>query len=180
VMRRLAAILAAFLLCSFPAKADVAAGNGVTPSAMIVSRSAFSGAAITQNAWTTLTSPTVTTGVSSGPLGAWDVTLLLGAEESAVNTAGVAICIEGAAAGTSAAGSYSQNGAAVCNTSIATPTNPLAGATITSGTTHQINAQAVYSAQYPNNTTVSFTCQGITSSAALLMGGYALLSARQV
>jgi hypothetical protein len=121
----------------------------------LVNRVAYTNTSIANGSYTTLASPSLALGVSSGPTGAWDVevTFQTGPSASAVSYA----CIEGTNAGSNASGNYDALDSVVCNGS---PANMLAGSNI-----NNTSAQTKYSAQYANNTTVSFVCQAKASGA---------------
>jgi hypothetical protein len=115
----------------------------------LVNRVGFSGTSVANGSYTTLASPSLALGVSSGPTGAWDVEVVL---QPGSNTAAVSYgCIIGTNAGSSASGNYDATDSVVCHGS---PANALAG-----NLNSNISLQVKYSAQYANNTTVSFTCK---------------------
>lgn len=133
--------------------------DGGGPSYAQVSRVNFTSSAITST-YTTVASPSLVLGTSTGPTGAWDVTVELSAE--GVSSLGaVSMCIEGTNAGTNAAGNQNTGNAGTpCSTAVGTPTNPLAGGSPrTSSVTSYPGLSTIrYSAQYANGATVSFTC----------------------
>lgn len=177
MMKKMKASILCTLFAFSPiiAQADIpAVGNG---SAVVVyplvNRVAFNGTSLTQSAYTTLASPSLTLGTSYGPTGAWDVEVTMQVE---VNTASANIqtCIEGSSAGTNAAGSYDQNSGTVCNNTVAAPTNPLAGSNTTGSSAVRV-ATVKYAAQYPNGATVGFNCAiSIGATAGLTAGGYCI------
>lgn len=109
-----------------------------------------------------LATPSVSLGTSSGPVGAWRVTVTMVVGSSTFASA-FSYCIAGASAGTSAVATY-YAGSSTCNTTDA-PANPLAGIGAGANAVSQ-GMQAVYSAQYANGSSPSFTCYLINSSTA--------------
>jgi hypothetical protein len=131
----------------------------------LINRVGFTSTALTNGAYTTLASPTLTLGTSNGPSGAWDVRVIL---QTANNSNTLAYpCITGANAGTSAAGSYDGTDAVVCHNS---PANMLAGATTIGLSTRPTISE--YSATYANGATVAFTCSIFATTTAQTSSGY--------
>ncbi len=114
----------------------------------LVNRVAFTNTSLTSGSYVTLASPSLALGVSNGPTGAWGVEVTF--QPGPSGAIGGVGCIEGTNAGSSASGSYDAGNSVVC---LGSPANALAGASMTN-----TSLQARYSAQYANNTTVSFTC----------------------
>lgn len=121
----------------------------------LVNRVAFTNTSIANGSYTTLASPTLALGASNGPTGAWDVEVTFQPGPSASATSYG--CIEGTNAGTNASGNYEATDNVVC---FGSPANALAGSV-----GNNLSLQLKYSAQYANNTTVSFTCAQRASGA---------------
>jgi hypothetical protein len=145
--------------------------GGGTQVYTVISRIGFTSTALTQNTYTTVASPSVALGTSSGSVGAWHVTVKFaaGTNESAPASPGSA-CIVGTNAGTGGGGSSTKTGSAPCPTNIA---NALAGSALTADAANTIFyfPAAFYEAQYANGTTVSFTCQLRVPDAAITASG---------
>jgi hypothetical protein len=163
-MKRYFAILFAFLLASSECFAQTAFPP-TQAGYSLVSRGGFAGTLLTQNAYTTVSTSSITTGISEGPVGAWDVTVEFIWSLTGTN-ANSYPCIIGTA-GTGAAGSQDSFQSVVCNGS---PSGQLAGS-ILSGNVALQNV-VVYSATYPNNTVVSFSCKINTTLASASAYGF--------
>ena len=129
--------------------------------------------------WQTLVSPSITLGTSTGPTGAWNVRVE--AALSPTGSGGNYVCITGTNGGTGGVQSTSTGAAlsAPCNTSSATPTNPLAGGGV-AGTSAVGTFAAVYTAQYPNGTSVSFNVQALNGASTPTVSGYVVVEALPV
>ncbi len=103
------------------------------------------------SAFTTMASPTLTLGTSTGPTGAWEVETIFA--YSTQDASSITACITGTNAGSGGVGSYDQLNAAVCAHA---PSNPLAGG---SSNPAQKGYSIRYAAQYANGATVSFDCR---------------------
>lgn len=130
----------------------------------LVNTVAFTSTALTNAAYVTLASPTLTLGTSNGPTGAWDVRVTFQPTNNGNTTSYP--CITGTA-GTSAAASQDSTEGVVCHSS---PANMLAGGMSASLSTRPYIAE--YSANYANGATVAFTCSLFATTTAQTASGY--------
>jgi hypothetical protein len=106
----------------------------------------------------------ITTGVSLGPVGGWQIEIW----QSDAGSATHSMCIVSTTAGTGGAGTSSTT-TTPCST---TPSGALAG---TSGALNPVTA--FWTAQYANSTTYSFNCQDFDSFAATTVRGVCYVKA---
>lgn len=153
-------------------------GGGGSQVYPVVSRVAFAATSLTQNAYTTVASPSVTLGTSTGATAAWNVTVTFVATQNTPPVVDGGACIIGASAGTGGAGSVYIPSA----TCLASPANALAGATDVAdlGVGSGIYFPVTYAAQYANGATVAFTCQIRTREAATTGSGACIVIAEPI
>jgi hypothetical protein len=131
----------------------------------LVNTVSFISTSVTNGAYTTLASPTLTLGTSNGPSGAWDVRVVFQPTQGSSTT--TYPCITGTNAGTSAAGSQDATDGVVCHSS---PANMLAGGIASSQGSRPVIIE--YSAKYANGATVAFTCSVFANTTSQISSGY--------
>ena len=149
-LRGVPALIGCFMIAPQAASGQTA-GAVPAPSAVyaIVNRAAFQSTPMTNGSYTTMATVSLTTGISKGPTGAWDVEVTMSDEPKLYSSSLYYNCIEGSDAGSNGAGSFDQGDGLPC---FGSPTGALAGNTYVPSDSGPLPLTTSYSATYANST----------------------------